>query len=77
MDISPDKGDDRKLKVVMFGVMEGKNSRVRPNGERTNDIEDWGEDTLQKLYHLAQVRDGWRRRSKLTLEAYEHDADGA
>ena len=30
-----------------------------------------------ELYHLAQNRDGWRRKIKLTLEAYEHDAHGA
>ena len=41
------------------------------------DIEDWGEVTLQILYHLAQDIDGWRRRIKRTLEVYEHDAHGA
>jgi len=61
----------------MFGVMEGKNKRVRVHREWADDIEDWAEDTLQELYHLAQDRDGWRRRIKLTLEAYEHDAHGA
>jgi len=40
-----------------------------------DDLDDWDEDTLQKLYHLVQDRDGWR--IKLTLEAYEHDAHGA
>ena len=42
-------GDDRKLKKVMFGVIEGKNKRGRPLKEWADDIEDWGEDTLQKL----------------------------
>jgi len=41
----------------MFEVMEGKNRRGRPHREWADDIEDWGEDTLQKLYHLAQDRD--------------------
>src|SRR6218665_1747585 len=53
-------GDDRKLKIVMFGVMEGKNKRGRPHREWVDGIEDWGKDTLQKLYHLAQERDEWR-----------------
>jgi hypothetical protein len=70
-------GDDRKLKTLVFGVMEGKNRRGRPHKEWADDIEDWGEDTLQRLYHLAQNRDGWRQRTKLTLEAYEHEAHGA
>jgi len=70
-------GDDRKLQTVMFGVIEGKNKRERPNREWVDGIEDWDKDTLQRLYHLAQNRDGWRRRIKLTLEAYEHDTHGA
>jgi len=70
-------GDDRKLKTVIFEVMEGKNKRGRPHrmGGRHKG---WGEDTLQKLYYFgADYRDGWRRKIKLTLEAYEHDAHGA
>ena len=70
-------GDDRKLKTLVFGVMEGNNRRGRPHREWTDDIEDWGKDTLQRLYHLAQSREGWRMRIKLTLETYEHDAHGA
>ena len=62
---------------LMFAVMEGNNKRGRPHREWADDIEDRGEDTLQKLYHLVQDRDGWRRRIKLTLEAYEHRAHGA
>jgi len=38
--------DDRKLKTVMFGVMEGKNKRGRPHRQMGDDIEDWGENTL-------------------------------
>ena len=65
-------GDDWKRKTVMFGKLEGKNKRGRPDREWADDIEDLGEDTLQKLYHLAQNGDGWRR-TELTLHAKEHD----
>ena len=34
-------GDDKKLKTVMFGVMEGKNKRGRPHKEWADDTEDW------------------------------------
>jgi len=51
-------GDDKKHKAVIFGVMEGKNKRLIPHKEWADDIEHWGEDTLQKLYHLAKDRDG-------------------
>ena len=45
-------GDGRKHKIVMFGVIEEKNQRRRPHRDgRTTSIDDWGEDTLQKLYH--------------------------
>src|SRR6218665_1658481 len=60
-------GADRKLKTVMFGVMDGKNKRGRPHNEWADDVEDRGENTLQKLYHLAQDRDRWRLRIKLIL----------
>ena len=35
-------GDDRKLKTVMFGVMEGKNKRGRPHREWADDIDGGG-----------------------------------
>ena len=54
-------GDDRKLKTSLFCVMEGKNKRGRAHREWADDIEDWGEDTLQKLYQLAQDGDGESR----------------
>jgi len=57
--------------------MKEKNKRGRPHREWADNTEGWGENTLQKLYHLAQDRDGCRRRSKLTLKAYAHDAHGA
>ena len=70
-------GDDMKLKIVIFGVMEGKNKRRRPHREWVNDIENWGEDTLQKLCQFAQNRDGWRRKTKQTWQAYEYGAHSA
>jgi len=47
-----------KLKTEKFGVMEQKHKRERPHREWADDIEDWGEDTLQKLYHLVHDRLG-------------------
>jgi len=38
-------GDNRKLKTVMFEVMEGENKRGRRHREWADDIEDWGEGT--------------------------------
>ena len=53
-----------ELKTVTFGIMEEKNKRGRPHREWADDIEDWGKDTLQKLNHMAQDRDGWRRKNQ-------------
>ena len=65
--------DDRKLKtVIMFRAMEGKNKRGRPHREWADEIEHWDEDTLQKLYHLAQDRDG---ESSTTLMVHDYDDD--
>ena len=56
--------------------MEGKRKRGRTHREWEHDIEDSGDDTMQKLYHLAQYGNG-ESSIKLTLEACEQDAHGA
>ena len=71
-----ENADDSEFNKAIFGVMEGKNERERRYREWADDIEDWSEDTLQKLYYLVQDRDAWRRRIKRTMEAYEHDVHG-
>jgi hypothetical protein len=53
--------DDRKLKSLVFGSMEGKNKRERPHREWTDAIVDWGKSSLQELSHIAQDRAQWRR----------------
>jgi len=61
----------------LLKTMEGKSKRGRAHREWAHDMEDSGDDTLQKLaYHLLQNGDG-ESSIKLTLEAYEHDAHGA
>ena len=69
-------GEDRKLKMMVFGIVEGKNKRGRPHREWTDDIEDWCRHPLQKLFHMAQDRHGWRVMIELVLDAYEHIAHG-
>ena len=49
-------GDERNLKTVMFGVMEGKNKRGRPHREWVDDIEDWSEDTI--WHRIGTAGDG-------------------
>jgi len=64
------------LKLVVFGIMEGNNKRGRPHRDWTDDVEDWCGEPLQKLFHLAQDKYGWRKRIKLALDTYEHTAPG-
>jgi len=33
--------DDRKLKILLFGKMDGKNKRGHPHREWTDDIVEW------------------------------------
>jgi hypothetical protein len=68
--------DDRKLKTLVFGIMDGTNKKGRPHREWREDIEDWCEDSLQNQFHLAQDKRGWKRRTRLALDTYEHTAHG-
>jgi hypothetical protein len=64
--------DDRKIKSLVFGIMEGANKRGRPHREWTDDIEEWCGADLQKLGHLAQNRLDWRDIVKRASDTYGH-----
>jgi hypothetical protein len=54
--------DSRKLKTLVFGIMEGKNKRGRPFSEWKDDIVRWcGNTSLQQLSHMARERDKWKK----------------
>jgi hypothetical protein len=59
--------DDRKIKTLMFGIMEGNNKR-----EWTDDIVDWCGKDLQQLGHAAQDRLVWRDIVRKALNTYGH-----
>ena len=63
---------DRKIKALMFGIMEGTNIRSRPHREWTDDIEEWCGIDLQKLCHAAQNRVEWRDIVKKVSDTYGH-----
>ena len=64
--------EDRKIKALMFGIMEGTNKRGRPHREWTDDIEEWCGTDLQKLCHAAQNRVEWRDIVKKASDTYGH-----
>ena len=43
---------DRKLKILLFGKMDGQNKRRRPHRQWTDDIVEWCGEKLQELSHL-------------------------
>jgi len=61
--------DDRKLKTVMLGVMEGKRKTTQRMGGRHRRL---GRGYTAETVPLGA---GWRRRIELTPEAYERDLD--
>jgi len=51
--------DSRKIKTLVFGMMDGLNKRERPYREWSDDIEQWCGATLQELSHAALDRQRW------------------
>ena len=62
--------DDRKIKTLMFGRMEGTNRRGRPHREWLDDITRWGRASLQELSHAAMDRGRWRSLMKMAVDTY-------
>jgi len=51
--------DSRKIRILVFGMMDGSNKRGRPHREWSDDIEQQCEATLQELSHAALNRQRW------------------
>jgi len=51
--------DSRKIKTLVFGMMDGSNKRGRSHREWSDDIEQWCGATLQELSHAALDRQRW------------------
>ena len=51
--------NSRKIKTLVFGMMDGSNKRGRPHREWSDDIEQWCGITLQELSHAALDRQLW------------------
>lgn len=64
--------NERKIKSVMMGIMEGTGRRGRPNREWLDDIKEWCQNDLQSLSRLALDRDRWKKVTKIALDTYGH-----
>lgn len=60
--------EDRKIKTLLFGIMDGANKRGRPHREWTDDIKGWCGKNLQELRQRALDREKWRKTVKLALD---------
>src|SRR3984885_2275760 len=69
--------DNRKIKRVMLGIMDGKGRRGRPNREWTDDIRDWCRQDLYSLSRFALDRELWRQVTRCALDTYGISAHGS
>jgi hypothetical protein len=69
--------DSRKIKSVMFGVMNGNTRRGRPSREWLDDIKDWCGKDLRSLSLEAQDRARWRYVIGTALNTYGQCAHGS
>ena len=52
--------DNRKIKDIMFGMVEGLNKRGGLHRKRMDDIRQWCQEaSIYKLYRTASVRVKW------------------
>jgi len=65
-------GDDRKIKTVVFGRMEGVNVRGRPHKEWLDNITEWCEAPIQDQAHAALDRRKWRGVTRMAAGTYGH-----
>jgi hypothetical protein len=65
-------GDDRKIKTVVFGRMEGVNVRGRPHKEWLDNITEWCGAPIQDQAHAALDRRKWRGVTRMAAGTYGH-----
>src|SRR6218665_2020145 len=62
--------DNRLVKEVMFGTMEGEVRRGRPCSKWLDDIKEWGGKEIHLLNRKAQVHGTWRTVVRTALDTY-------
>jgi len=64
--------DERLIKQVVFGIMDGKNKRGRPKRRWTGDLADWCNKDICTLYRLAMDRKKWTHLVKYVVDTNGH-----
>jgi len=60
--------DNRMLKTLMFGIVDGMNKRGTPFREWMDDIVSWCKTELQELNSLAQDRKRWKLTTRQAMD---------
>jgi hypothetical protein len=60
--------DDRLVKCVVFGIMDGQSRRGRPSREWLDDIKEWCQEDIHTLSRTAQDRTRWRQTVRRALD---------
>ena len=68
--------NERKIKSVMLGSMDGKEKRGRPKREWLDDIREWCQKDIQTLSRLANEREVWKEMVNCALDTYGQCAQG-
>ena len=64
--------DDRLIRTVIFGDMEGTNRRGRPRREWLNDIQEWCNMDVYSLYTAAKNSEEWSTIVRTSVETNGH-----
>ena len=68
--------NDRRIKTLMFRMIEGKNKKGRPNREWIDDVVKWCGRTVKELYHAALDKQHWNNIVNMAKVTYGHCAHG-
>jgi len=64
--------DDRLIKRVVFGIMDGKNKRKRPKRRWIDDLVDWCNKDIGTLYRSATDKTKWTHFVKYVMDINRH-----
>jgi len=64
--------DERLIKQVVFGIMDGKNKRGRPKRRWTDDLADWCNKDICTLCSSAMDRKKWTHLVKYVVVTNGH-----
>ena len=68
--------NDRRIKTLVFGMMDCKNKKGRPNCEWIDDLVKWCGRTVKELYHAALDKQHWNNIVNMAKVIYGYCGHG-